>query len=118
MPMRPVARIMPPMKLGPSNRLPLRGAAVVGRDAVVVCGSAVVLLFGVLGVADVVVVGDLVVVGVLLVVLAEVVTLGFVVDVVEGDVVGGASEIRHNKNLKHLQSLPVCYFLYFGIVLY
>lgn len=45
MPMRPVAKIIPPMKLGPSKRFPLCGAAVVGRDAVVVCGCTVVVVF-------------------------------------------------------------------------
>lgn len=44
--MRPVAKIIPPMKLGPSKRFPLCGAAVVGNEAVVVCGFTVVLLLG------------------------------------------------------------------------
>lgn len=76
---------MPPIKLGPSKWLPLcDGAGVVGNDAVVVWGFAVVLVLAVVGVTVVVVVvvGGGIVVDVFEVGGVAVVTLGLeVVDV-------------------------------------
>lgn len=71
--MRPVAKIIPPMKLGPSKRFPLCGAAVVGSEAVVVCGCTVVEFVGVT--VDEGLIVDVVVVALVLLGVVEVATV-------------------------------------------